>query len=752
MREPSQDAPPGDGEPASAIDPALRRARRATQLARAFGALVALTLGLITLGALVRAHGAGLACPDWPRCFGVWLPEMNLRVGFEWSHRLVAGGISLLFLALSALALRDAELRPAVRLPIAIAAVVLAVQIVLGGLTVLLGLAPWTVTAHLLTGTTFAASLLWIACSLRDRAAPRPRPTLPTGCRRAVWLASALVVLQLALGGLVSSHYAGLDCNEWPTCRDGVWFPTWQGGTGLHLLHRTNAYLVALAICGAWFWSRRHAGVARPLRWAVWLVLAQIGLGVANVELGLRVEITGLHTLVAAAIALAMAAALRETWLRPVGTDGPRRCVVIVGAGFGGVATAQALCDTAVDVLIVDRENYHAFLPLLYQVATSGLSAQDVTHPVRSILRRLPNAGFRMGEVVDVDLAERAIQLADGARVPYDFLVLAAGSDTEYYGNASVERLAFGLHHVDDALALRNHVLQCLERATQTDDANEREALLGFVLVGGGPTGVELAGMLAELRKHVVPRDFPGLEASMRVILVEARDRLLAAFPEKLTRRALEQVRELDIDVRFGAMVDEVDEGGVRLSSGERLRARTVVWAAGIRGAKLGERLGVALARGKRVPVEPTLALAERPEVFVIGDLASVREHELVPQVAQAAMQQGKRVAGNVQRALVGEPPLPFSYRDPGTMATIGRDRAVAHLFGVKLAGRIAWLLWLVAHIVFLAGFRNRAVVFVNWIYNYFTYDLGLRSIVGRTRPLAAEAHGENARRPADAA
>jgi NADH dehydrogenase len=289
---------------------------------------------------------------------------------------------------------------------------------------------------------------------------------------------------------------------------------------------------------------------------------------------------------------------------------------------------------------------------------------------------------------------------------------------------------------VDEAIALRNHVLECLERASETEDANEREALLGFVLVGGGPTGVELAGMLGELRKHVVPRDFPGLAAAMRVVLLEGRDRLLAAFPESLCRRALEQVHELGVEVRFGAMVDSVDPDGVQLANGDRIRARTVVWAAGIRGAPLGASLGVPLGRGARVPVSETLQVDGHPEVYAIGDLALVRGMEALPQVAQVAIQQGRRVAANVQRALCGAEPLPFRYWDPGTMATIGRDRAVAMMFGVKLAGRLAWLFWLVAHIVFLAGFRNRATVFVNWIYHYLSYDLGLRAIVGRTREL----------------
>lgn len=729
---------------------ALAEARRAVRDARIFALLTALTLGLITLGALVRAHGAGLACPDWPHCFGVWLPEMDLRVGFEWTHRLVAGSISVLFALASALVLFDATLRAAAWRPIAVAAGLLAVQIVLGGLTVLLGLAPWTVTAHLLVGTSFAAALLWIASTLRDAAAPRRRPALPTGARRAVWIAALLVFVQIVLGGIVSSHYAGLDCPEWPTCREGIWFPTFRGGIGQHLLHRTNAYLVVIAIFAALAWNRRHAGVARPLRFAAALVVLQVVLGVLNVELGLRVEVTGLHTLVAALLALSVVAAVRETRLRPVGTAGLRPRVVVVGAGFGGLGVARALSDTAVDVVLVDRENYHAFLPLLYQVATSGLSAQDVTHPVRSILRRYPNAQFRMAEITRIDLAGRVIESRDGLRIPYDVLVLAAGSTTEFFGNQSVAQNAFALHHVDEAIELRNHVLECLERASEAEDANEREALLGFVLVGGGPTGVELSGMLGELRKHVVPRDFPGLAASMRVVLLEGRDHLLTAFPESLRRRALEQVRELGVEVRFGAMVDGVDPDGVRLAGGERLRARTVVWAAGIRGAELGASLGIPLGRASRVPVRDTLQLDDHPDVYAIGDLALVRGMESLPQVAQAAIQQGQRVAANVQRMQCDAPPLPFSYWDPGTMATIGRDRAVAMLFGVKLAGRIAWLFWLVAHIVFLAGFRNRATVFVNWIYNYVTYDLGLRAIVGRKRQ--PRPHDVASERPADAA
>jgi NADH dehydrogenase len=704
------------------------------RLSRAYGALLAATVGLIVLGALVRAHGAGLACPDWPQCFGSWLPRLDLRVGFEMTHRYAAGAIALAFVGLGIAALASPAARTAAAFPLAVGAFLLGLQVVLGGLTVLLGLAYWTVTAHLLTGTGFAVSLLVTAHVLRERASPRLRPALPTAVRRAVWIAAALAAVQIALGGLVSSNYAGLACPEWPACSGGIWFPSWRGPVGLQLLHRSNAYLLALAIAVAARLARGHPGVARPLRVALLLVAAQIAVGVANVRFGIPVEVTALHSLFAASLALSLAWAAREAWLRPVGDAGARARVVVVGAGFGGLAVARALRDAPVDVLVIDRENYHAFLPLLYQVATSGLSAQDVTHPVRSILRRLPNARFRMAEVTGIDLEARAVQTADGARISYDALVLAAGSTTEFFGNASAARLAFPLHGVEDAIALRNHVLECLERASDADDANEREALLGFVVVGGGPTGVELAGMLGELRKHVVPRDFPRLAAAMRVVLLEGHDRLLAAFPERLCRRALEQVQELGVEVRLGTLVEAVEPDGVRLQGGERVHARTVAWAAGVRGVALGARLGVKLGRGERVPVGETLELDRHPEVSVIGDLALVRGTEALPQVAQVALQQGRCVADNLQRRLVGLPPRAFVYHDPGAMATIGRDRAIAHVFGIQLAGRLAWAMWLVAHIVFLAGFRNRAVVFVNWIYHYVTYDLGLRSIVGRRR------------------
>jgi NADH dehydrogenase len=406
--------------------------------------------------------------------------------------------------------------------------------------------------------------------------------------------------------------------------------------------------------------------------------------------------------------------------------------VVIVGAGFGGLAVARALRNTPLDVTVIDRHNYHAFLPLLYQVATSGLTSQDVAHPVRSILRRWPNVHFRLGEVCGADLEARWIALQDGERLGFDFLVLAAGSTTETWGNESVAAHALPLHDLEHALAVRNRALSCLERADASRDPGLRETLLGFVVVGGGPTGVELAGALAELKRHVVPHDFPGLHGDMRVWLLEGRGALLASFPPRLQAKALLQVAGLGVEVRLQAMVERVDETGVVLRSGERIPARTVVWAAGVRGESLALRLGLAGGRSGRIEVDDTLALPGHPGVYAIGDLAQIKGAESLPQVAPVAIQQGRAVALNLLRALRGHPPFPFHYRDKGSMATIGRNRAVATVFGLELSGRVAWWAWLLVHLVFLVGFRNRASVLLNWAWNFFTYDRGLRAVVGR--------------------
>jgi NADH dehydrogenase len=406
--------------------------------------------------------------------------------------------------------------------------------------------------------------------------------------------------------------------------------------------------------------------------------------------------------------------------------------VVIVGAGFGGLRVARALARAPVAVTVVDQHNYHCFLPLLYQVATAGLEPQDIAYPIRAILRRYRNVAFRMARVARADLAGRTLITERGERIGYDHLVVAAGSVTHDFGNPGVAAHAFGLHDIDDARAIRNHVLRLLERAEAMADGPERAALLTLVVVGGGPTGVELAGALAEFRRHVVPRDYRHVRADdLRVLLLEGTDRILGALPERLRQAALSDLAALGVDVRLGTLVGTLDAGAVTLADGARLATHTVIWAAGVKGPPLAAALGLPPGRGGRIAVGATLAVAGHPEVQAIGDVALVAGAEQLPQVAQVAMQQGEHAARNVVRALAGEPPLPFAYRDKGTMATIGRSRAVCHLRGLDLRGRLAWWAWLVVHIVMLIGFRNRLVVLVNWAWNYVTYDRGVRAIVG---------------------
>ena len=409
--------------------------------------------------------------------------------------------------------------------------------------------------------------------------------------------------------------------------------------------------------------------------------------------------------------------------------------VVIVGAGFGGLAVARTLRRDRVRVTVVDRQNYHTFMPLLYQVATAGLEPQDIAHPVRSILRRMPNANFRLAEIAGGDLEARVLETSSGERIPFDLLVLAPGSETETYAIPGVCENAHRLHSIDEARAYRNHVLRILERAEWVEDAAERARLLTFVVVGGGPTGLETAGALAEMRRHLIPRDYPAVDpANVRVILIEAKARILDGMPDPLPARALRSAGELGIEVRRHASVESVLPDRVELAGGGTIPTRTVLWAAGVRGARLAALLGLAEGRAGRVPVGPTLQVHRHPHVYVVGDLACVESAEALPQLAPVAQQQGRLVARNIRAGLAGRPGEPFRYRDRGRLATIGRSRAVADLFGLRLSGVLAWWFWLVFHLMTLVGFRNRAVVLVNWAYSYFTYDRGARAIVGGTR------------------
>jgi NADH dehydrogenase len=406
--------------------------------------------------------------------------------------------------------------------------------------------------------------------------------------------------------------------------------------------------------------------------------------------------------------------------------------VVIVGAGFGGLSAAKALGGKAIAVTLIDRNNYHTFLPLLYQVATAGLEVESIVYPVRAILRRHRNVDFRLGEVVGVDFEGRRV-ITDGGPVPYDYLILAAGSAGNYFGNEALAEHTYGLKDIADAEQLRNRVLSNFEAAAREPDAARRRALLTFVIVGGGPTGVEMAGALAELVQAPLREDYPNLDVSeARVVLVEAGDRVLPTFGGGLPRKARRRLERKGVEVRTGTGVEAVTADRVRFGDGSELAAGTVIWAAGVRAAPLADALGTPQARAARVRVQPTLALPDHPEVFVIGDMAYLEGYHgaALPMVSQVAMQQGRTAARNILAAADGRPQRTFRYFDRGNLATIGRRAAILDSHGVRLDGFLAWLGWLFIHLIALIGFRNRLVVLANWAHNYVTYDRGVRLIL----------------------
>lgn len=413
-----------------------------------------------------------------------------------------------------------------------------------------------------------------------------------------------------------------------------------------------------------------------------------------------------------------------------------RKRVVILGGGFGGLYAARTLAKAPVAVTVIDRSNHHLFQPLLYQVATASLSPADIAQPIRWVLRNQPNAEVILAEATGVDVRRRAVILADG-EVPYDYLVVATGSTHSYFGHDEWSSVARGLKTVDDAIEIRQRCLLSFEAAEREPDPMVRRAILTFVVIGGGPTGVEMAGALAEVARRALPRDFRRIDTSTaRIILIEASDRLLHTFPPELSQRARRDLESMGVDVWTGVPVTGVSERGVRLGE-ERIATRNIIWAAGVKASPIGAMLGAELDRAGRVKVNPDLSLPGHPEVFVIGDLAHVQDPAtggMVPGVAPAAMQMGRFVARIIANEAAGKPASPrpaFRYKDKGNLATIGRARAVGVIKGRPFAGLLAWFLWLAVHIAYLIGYRNRLIVLIEWAWAYFRWVRRARLITG---------------------
>jgi NADH dehydrogenase len=417
--------------------------------------------------------------------------------------------------------------------------------------------------------------------------------------------------------------------------------------------------------------------------------------------------------------------------------------VVIVGAGFGGLEVARGLADAPVTITLIDRQNYHLFQPLLYQVATAALSPAQIAQPIRSIIKDQSNCSVVLGEVTGVDAKNKSVKCSHGD-IPYDYLVLATGATQSYFGKGEWAATAPGLKTIDDALRIRQHILKAFESAELTTDHEYQKALMTFVVVGGGPTGVEMAGAIAELSHRTLAQEFRGIDPRQaRVILVEAGQRLLSAFPETLstyTRRALEK---LDVEVRTECVVTDCTPEGIT-AGGEYIPARTIIWAAGVKASPAAEWLEAAHDRAERVIVQPDLSVPGYPSVFVIGDTAAVTDAKglSVPGLAPAAEQQGAYVAAVIKSRVTGQPPPPpFTYRDLGIMATIGWSKAIAKIGRLRMTGFWAWWLWSLVHILPLVGFRNRIVVSIDWIWSYITQSRGVR-LITKTDPQEDEKKG----------
>jgi len=417
-----------------------------------------------------------------------------------------------------------------------------------------------------------------------------------------------------------------------------------------------------------------------------------------------------------------------------------RHRVVIVGGGFGGLYAARSLKREAVDITVIDRRNFHLFQPLLYQVATGALSPGEIASPLRYVLNRQKNTRVLLGEVTDIDIEHREVVLSDQSRVPYDTVIFATGSTHSYFGHPEWAPLAPGLKSIEDATEIRSRILVAFERAEKEMDAEARKAELTFVIVGGGPTGVELAGAIGEISRDTLKKDFRSINpAEARIFLIEGEPRLLPPFAPKLSAAAEKALIRLGVQTRTGARVTGIDENGVTVKSGDstsRIPAKTVLWAAGVQASPLGkvlaDHLNLKLDRAGRVPVEPDLSLAGHPEILVIGDLAAfLQGGKQLPGVAPNAIQQGHYAAQLIGHRLRNEQTKPFHYFDKGSLATIGRNQAVAEIRQLKFSGVLAWLAWLFVHLLYIVEFENRLLIVLQWAYDYFTYNRGARLITG---------------------
>ena len=419
--------------------------------------------------------------------------------------------------------------------------------------------------------------------------------------------------------------------------------------------------------------------------------------------------------------------------------------VIIVGAGFGGLSAARQLANKPVNLLLIDRDNYHLFSPLLYQIAAAEIGPGEIAFPVRKILQKQKNAEFMLAHVREIDLSAKVIK-ADNLTIPYNYLILATGSATHFFNIPGAAEHSFPLKNMEQAVTLRNHILQCFELTVHERDEQKRKRLLTFVIVGGGPTGVEYAGALSELIYGPLKKDYKTLDLrDVKIILVEGAGNLLSNMPPKLQAYTLKRLREMHVDIQFDSVVSRLGEGELYLRDGKKINSETVVWTAGVMGEPLAKSWGLPVVRNGLVKVSETLQLTEFPEVYVLGDMAYVmQDGNPLPMLAPAAMQQGVSAARNIMRQINGKTPEPFHYKDNGTLATIGRNAAAAHLGRWQFTGYPAWILWVVIHLFKLISFRNRLLVMINWAWDYLFFERALRLIMPRDRRLDSKSPSDN--------